>query len=95
MLITSAKMRDKVSIAKLHLLILFCVAFQEALQGSILCSLFLNFIKSNHIVFTVKQLAADVYYFSLVYARTLVGKLNPDLKANLNEHPSMCHYIQI
>ena len=83
MLITSAKMRDKVSIAKLHLLILFCVVFQEALQGSILCSLFLIFIKSNHIVSTVKQLAADLYYLSLVYARTLAGKLNPDLKANL------------
>ena len=57
MLITSAKMRDKVSIAKLHLLILFCVVFYEALQGSILCCLFLIFIKSNHIVSTVKQLA--------------------------------------
>ena len=51
--------------------------------------LFLIYIKSNHIVSTVKQLAADVYYFSLLYARTLAGKLNPDLKANLNGHPSM------
>ena len=57
--------------------------------------LFLIYIKSNHIVSTVKQLAANVYYFSLLYARTLAGKLNPDLKANLNGHPSMCHSIQI
>ena len=61
----------------------------------ILCSLFLIYIKSNHIVSTVKQLAANVYYFSLLYARTLAGKLNPDLKANLNGHPSICHSIQI
>ena len=57
MLISSAKMRDKVSIAKLHLLILFCVIFYEALQRSILCTLFIIFIKSNHIVSTAKQLA--------------------------------------
>ena len=57
MLISSAKMRHKVSIAKLHLLILLCVIFYEALQGSILCTLFIIFIKSNHIVSTVKQLA--------------------------------------
>ena len=54
MLITLAKMKDKVSIAKLNLLILFSEVFQEALQGSILCCLFLIFIKSNHIVSTVK-----------------------------------------
>ena len=24
------------------------------------------------------------------YAKTLAGELNPDLKANLNEHPSIC-----
>ena len=59
-----------------------------SLQGSISCSLFLIFIKSNHIVSTVKKLAADVYYFSLLlYARTLAGKLNPDSKADLNGHP--------
>ena len=57
MLISSAKMKDKVSIAKLHLLILFCVIFYEALQRSILCTLFIIFIKSNHIVSTAKQLA--------------------------------------
>ena len=74
---------------------LFCVVFQEALQGSILCFLFLIYIKLNHIVSTVKQLAANIYYFSLLYARTLAGKLNPYLKANLNGHPSMCHSIQI
>ena len=37
-------------------------------------------------VSTVKQLAANEYYFSLLYARTLAGKLNPDLKASLNIH---------
>ena len=37
----------------------------------------------------------NAYYFSLLYARTLAGKLNPDLKANLNRHQSMCHSIQI
>ena len=41
-----------------------------------------------------QSVSADVYYFSLVYTRTLSGKLNQDLKANLNEHPSMCHSIQ-
>ena len=57
--------------------------------------LFLIYIKSNNIVSTVKQLAANLYYFSLLYARTLAGKLNPYLKANLNEHPSMCYSTQI
>ena len=56
---------------------------------------FMHYIKSNHIVSIVKQLALDVYYFSLLHARSLAGKLNPYLKANLNEHPSMCHSIQI
>ena len=51
--------------------------------------------KSNHTVSTVKQLAASVYYFSLLYTRTLTDKLNLDLKANLNQHPSMFHSIQI
>ena len=53
MLITSAKMRNKVSIAKLHLLILFCVVFRRHYKDLILCCLFLIFIKSNHIVSTV------------------------------------------
>ena len=57
--------------------------------------LFQIYIKSNHLVSTSKQLAADVYYFSLLYARTLAGKLNPYLKANLNGHPAMCHSTQI
>ena len=30
----------------------------------------------------------------MLYAKTLAGKLNPDLKANLNGHPSICHLIQ-
>ena len=47
-------------------MILFCLVFLGALQGSILCSLsFLTYIKSNYIVFTVKQLAAgDVLLFT-------------------------------
>ena len=39
--------------------------------------------------------SSHVYYFSLAYARALAGKLNLDLQANLNGHPSMCHSIQI
>ena len=38
---------------------LFCVEFFGVLQGSILCSLFVIYNKSNHIVSTVKQLAVD------------------------------------
>ena len=34
-----------------------------------------------------------MYYFSLLYDKTLAGKLNPDLKANLNGHPSICHSV--
>ena len=30
-----------------------------------------------------------IYYFWF-YTRTLTGKLNPNLKANLNEQPSIC-----
>ena len=37
---------------------LFCVDFFGALQGSTLCSLFVIYNKSNHVVSTVKQLAA-------------------------------------
>ena len=29
------------------------------------------------------------------YAKTFTGKLIPDLKVNLNEHPSICNSIQI
>ena len=79
----------------LHLLILFCLVFLGAPQGSILCSLFLIYIKSNHIVSTVKQLAADDKLPFHCYAKTLAGKLDLDLKANLNGHPSVCHLIQI
>ena len=35
----------------------------------------------------------DVYYLSLLYARNLADKLNPDLEKNLNGHPSICHLI--
>ena len=55
---------------------------------------FLIYIKSNHLVSTVKQLAANVYSFSLLlYARTLAGKLNPYLKANLNEKMTKLFYL--
>ena len=43
---------------------LFCLVFLGARQGSILCSLFYQiYIKSNRLVFTVKQLAADDILF--------------------------------
>ena len=51
-----------------------------------------NFIKSNHIVSTVTQLALMYITF---HWYMLAGNLNPDLKADLNEQPSMCHSIQI
>ena len=92
--ITSAKKRDKMSIAITSSNFILC----SLLGGStriILCSLFLIYIKSNHVLSSVKLLAVDIYYFSLLYARTLPGKLKPYLKANLNGNPSMYHSIQI
>ena len=44
---------------------------------------------------TVEQLPADNILTFRCYARTLASKLDPDLKANLNGHPSICHSIQI
>ena len=32
-----------------------------------------------------------IYYFHC-YAKTLAGELNPDLKANLNRHRSICFF---
>ena len=90
MLITSARKRNKVS-ATLHLLILFRVLFLGALSGSILCSLFLIYIKSYSPL--LNSLQPVINYFSLLNAKTLACKLNPDLKANLNKHPSVCHSI--
>ena len=50
----------------------------------------------NHIVFTVKLLAADDILFSIAHnAKLLVGELNSDIKANLNGHSSICCLIQI
>ena len=46
-------------------------------------------------VSTVKQLAADDILTFHCYAKTLAGKLDPDLKANLNGYPTICHSIQI
>ena len=78
-----------------HLLILFCLVFLGAPHRYILCSLFcLIYIKSNHIVSTFKQLAADDIIFHCC-AKTLAGELNQYSKANLNGHPSICHLIQI
>ena len=74
---------------------LFCVVFLGAPQRSVLCSLFLMYIKSNHIVPTVRQLAADDILAFHHHAKILSGKLDPDLKVNLNGHPSICHSIQI
>ena len=56
-----------------------------AVQGSILCSLFLIYIKPNHvsIVSTVKELAAD----DILVFIAIPGKLNSHLKANQNGHP--------
>ena len=53
--------------------------------------LFLIYIKANHIVSTVKQLAADdiLLFIAICY------NLNPDLKANLNGNPSLFHSVQI
>ena len=51
---------------------------------------------TNHIVSTVKQLAADdILFFIAQNAKTLAGELNSVLKANLNGHPSICQLIQI
>ena len=65
-------------------------------QGSILSPFFfLIYIKLNHIVFTVKNVSSWWYITFHCYARDLAGELNPDLKANLNGLPSICHFIQI
>ena len=45
-------------------------------------------------VSTVKQFAADDIIFHC-YVKTIAGELKPDLKVNLNGHPSICHLIQI
>ena len=62
-LTTSAKKRDKVS--------MFCSVFLGATQKSILCSVFLLiYIKSNHIVSTVKKLAADDILFFIAMLKS-------------------------
>ena len=43
-------------------------------------------------VSTVKQFAADDIIFHC-YVKTIAGELKPDLKVNLNGHPSICHLI--
>ena len=58
------------------------MVFLGALKGSISCSLFLIYIKSYSPL--LNSLQPIIYFFSLLYAKTLAGKLNPDLKANLN-----------
>ena len=59
MLITSAKKRGGKVIIAITSSNSILYSLFGALQGSILCSLFLLYIKSNHVVPTVKQLAAD------------------------------------
>ena len=61
-------------------------------------SIFLIYINNltNHSVYCFTQLQADERLFFIAHnVKTLAGKLNPDLKANLNGHPSICHSIQI
>ena len=55
---------------------------------------FLIYIKSNDTVSAVNN-SSWWYIIFHCYAKTLAGELNPDLKANLNEHPSICYLIQI
>ena len=83
---TSAKKRDKVSRANTSYFIL-CGLF--GCTTKIYFMLSLIYIKWNHIASTVKQLPPNDIHFSLLYVKDLAGKLNPDLKANLNGHPSM------
>ena len=64
----------------MHLLILFCVVFLIALQGSILCSLFLIYIKSYSIVTTVKQLAASDILLSLAICQNFSWQIKPRYK---------------
>ena len=73
----------------------FILFFLGVPRGSLLCSLFLIYIKPNHMVSTVKQIAADDILTFHCYAKSLAGELDPDLKANLNGHLSICHSLQI
>ena len=71
----------------MHLLILFCVVFLIALQGSILCSLFLIYIKSYSIVTTVKQLAASDILLSLAICQNFSWQIKPRYKCKSEIHP--------
>ena len=65
------------------------LVFLIAPLGSILCLLFLIYIKnlSNHIVSAVKQFAAGDRLFFIAYnAKASADELNSHLQANLNEH---------
>ena len=91
-LITSAKKRNKVSInitSSNFILRVHCKDLFYALP----LSLFLIYNESCSTL--LNSLQPIIYYFSLLYAKTLAAKLSPDLKANLNGHPSICHSIQI
>ena len=98
MLMTSAKKRDKVSIAITSSEFYFSV-FLGLPQWSILCPLFfIIYINnlSNQIVSTVKQLAADDILFSIINnAKTSANELNSDLKAEWTFHNRKCHLNQI
>ena len=92
-LITPAKKKDNVIIAITSSNFILRSLF-GCTTWNLFYALFLSYIKSNHIASTVKQ-HPMICYFSLLYAKTLTGKLNQDLKAYLNRHPSICHSIQI
>ena len=53
------------------------------------------YILLNILQFWIPLLYIYIYIYIYICARTLAGKLNPYLKANLNGHPSMCNSIQI
>ena len=94
-LITSAKKRNKVSINITSSNFILCslLGCTARIYFMLSLSLFLIYIESCSTL--LNSLQPIIYYFSLLYAKTLAAKLSPDLKANLNGHTSICHSIQI
>ena len=70
---------------------IFCLVFLGAPQGSILYSLFLI----SYSIHCYETVSSWWYIAFHCYVQTSADKLNPDLKANLNGHPSICHSIKI
>ena len=64
-----------------------------AVRGSILCSLFLIYIKSNHIVFTVKELAADEILIFIAICYNFTWKIKLTFKSK-SEWTSIHYVIQ-